>query len=188
SPIDRPRAPQLGDAGHVGSRMLTGRSTRRSAPATEFCDIRPLASAAMRRGRRVVGDRPAASDRRRSIRRGVLTVALVVTLTTFTSACGLFGDDGPERFDYGDAPSQFSELWRPDGAGPFPAVVMIHGGSWSESTGRDLMDDVADDLAERGIAVWNIEYRRLGEDGGGFPGTFEDVAAAVDDFAGRADE
>lgn len=142
----------------------------------------------MRRGRRLVGDRPAASDRRRSIRRGVLTVALVVTLTTFTSACGLFGDDGPERFDYGDAPSQFSELWRPEGTGPFPAVVMIHGGSWSQSTGRDLMDDVADDLAERGIAVWNIEYRRLGEDGGGFPGTFEDVGAAIDDLAGRADE
>jgi len=112
----------------------------------------------------------------------------VLALALLAPACGLFGGDGPERFAYGSAPSQFSELWRPDGAGPFPAVVMVHGGSWSESTGRDFMDDVARDLADQGIAVWNIEYRRLGEDGGGFPGTFQDVAAAIDDLAGRADD
>lgn len=135
------------------------------------------------------GRDPATCVGTRSARRGARgTVALTLVLALLASACGLFGDDGPERFGYGSAPSQFSELWRPAGTGPFPAVVMVHGGSWSEGTGRDLMDDVARDLADQGIAVWNVEYRRLGEDGGGFPGTFQDVAAAVDDLAGRADE
>lgn len=135
------------------------------------------------------GRDPAIPVGSRSARRGALgTGALALVLALLASACGLFGDDGPERFEYGSAPSQFSELWRPEGTGPFPAVVLVHGGSWSESTGRDLMDDVARDLADQGIAVWNIEYRRLGEDGGGFPGTFQDVAAAIDDLSGRADE
>lgn len=119
-------------------------------------------------------------------RRGLLVVAVVLAL--LATSCGLFDDGGPERFDYGSAPSQFSELWRPSGEGPFPTVVMVHGGSWSDSTDRTLMDDIAGDLADRGIAVWNIEYRRLGQDGGGFPGTFQDVAAAIDDLAARADE
>ncbi len=119
-------------------------------------------------------------------RRAFLVIAAALAL--LATSCGLFDDDGPERFDYGSAPSQFSELWRPGGVGPWPVVVMIHGGSWAESTDRTLMRDIARDLVDQDIAVWNIEYRRLGEDGGGFPGTFEDVAAAVDDLAARAEE
>jgi acetyl esterase/lipase len=42
------------------------------------------------------------------------------------------------------------------------------------------MTPLASDLARRGIAAWNVEYRRVGQPGGGWPGTFEDVAAAVD--------
>jgi len=45
------------------------------------------------------------------------------------------------------------------------------------------MTPLAHDLARRGIAAWNIEYRRVGDEGGGWPGTFEDVAAAVDHLA-----
>lgn len=121
-----------------------------------------------------------------SRRRAFLLVA--VALALLATSCGLFDDDGPERFEYGSAPSKFSELWRPGGAGPWPVVVMIHGGSWSDGTDRTLMRDIARDLVDRDIAVWNVEYRRLGEDGGGFPGTFEDVAAAIDDLAARAEE
>ena len=85
------------------------------------------------------------------------------------------------RIHYGSAPSQFADLWLPSGDGPHPVVAMLHGGCWrADLPGVDLMAYAADDLRRQGIAVWNIEYRRLGEPGGGYPGTFEDVAAAVD--------
>jgi acetyl esterase/lipase len=85
------------------------------------------------------------------------------------------------RIHYGDLPGQFSDLWLPSGAGPFRVVVLIHGGCWrADLPGLDLMTYAANDLRGRGLAVWNIEYRRLGESGGGYPGTFQDVAAAID--------
>jgi acetyl esterase/lipase len=59
-------------------------------------------------------------------------------------------------------------------------MVTIHGGAWHKRYGRSLMRGLAGDLVRRGWAVWNIEYRRLGEPGGGWPATFEDVAAAID--------
>ena len=85
------------------------------------------------------------------------------------------------RIAYGADPSQFGELWLPEGKGPHPTVVMIHGGCWLASVADlGLMNLAAQDLARRGLAVWNIEYRRADQPGGGYPGTFQDVAAAVD--------
>ncbi len=85
------------------------------------------------------------------------------------------------RIAYGGAPSQFVELWLPSGPGPFPVAVLIHGGCWrADLPGIELVDAAAQDLRKRGIAVWDIEYRRLGEPGGGYPGTYQDVATAVD--------
>lgn len=82
---------------------------------------------------------------------------------------------------YGSAPSQFADLWLPGGNGSHPVVAMLHGGCWrADLPGVELMAYAAEDLRRHGIAVWNIEYRRLGEAGGGYPGMFEDVAAAVD--------
>jgi acetyl esterase/lipase len=80
---------------------------------------------------------------------------------------------------YGAHPSQRADLYLPHGAGPHPVIVLIHGGSWNKRYGRLVMRGLASDLLRRGWAVWNIEYRRLGE-GGGWPATFEDVAAAID--------
>ena len=83
---------------------------------------------------------------------------------------------GPDR-------SQRGELHLPRGAGPFPVVVLLHGGYWQTRYGRLLMRPLALDLVRRGRAVWNLEYRRLGAGrggGGGWPMTFEDVAAGVD--------
>jgi acetyl esterase/lipase len=86
-----------------------------------------------------------------------------------------------QRIHYGEGPSQFADLWLPSGKGPHRVVIMIHGGCWrADLPGLDLMAYAADDMRRHGIAVWNIEYRRLGEAGGGYPGTFEDVALAVD--------
>ena len=82
---------------------------------------------------------------------------------------------------YGAAPSQFVELFRPAGKGPFPVVVLIHGGCWTvQFGGITQMRNMASDLAAQGIAVWNVEYRRYDEPGGGYPGMYQDVAAAVD--------
>lgn len=81
---------------------------------------------------------------------------------------------------YGDLASQFGELWLPATPESRPVVVLVHGGFWQDQFGLRLMDPLAADLAGRGYAVWNIEYRRVGGDGGGWPTTFDDVAAAID--------
>lgn len=88
-----------------------------------------------------------------------------------------------ERIAYGPGSSQFADLWLPKGlaAGKrAPVVILVHGGCWQSGFGLELMDLIAADLRDHGFAVWNIEYRRLGEDGGGYPGTFQDAAAAAD--------
>jgi acetyl esterase/lipase len=89
------------------------------------------------------------------------------------------------RLRYGSHFHQFGDLLVPDGPGPFPVAVVLHGGFWREQHALDLMDDQARDLVRRGFAAWNVEYRRVGEvSGGGYPATLEDVAAAVDALAG----
>ena len=81
---------------------------------------------------------------------------------------------------YGADASQFGELAIREETGKMPVVVLIHGGFWKVGFDLDLMRPLAADLNERGYATWNIEYRRVGESGGGFPNTLLDVAAAVD--------
>lgn len=83
------------------------------------------------------------------------------------------------RLRYGSAPTGFGDLRVPGGDGPHPVVILIHGGYWRARYGLDLMDRLGDDLAARGVASWNIEYRRVGDPGGGWPGTLVDVAAAA---------
>jgi acetyl esterase/lipase len=85
-------------------------------------------------------------------------------------------------YRYGPHRSQRADLYLPIGAGPHPTIVTIHGGSWHKRYGKVAMRGLAGDLVRRGWAVWNIEYRRLG-DGGGWPETFVDVAAAIDRLA-----
>lgn len=83
---------------------------------------------------------------------------------------------------YGDGRDQVGDLRLPAGTPPadgFPVVALLHGGAWRAQWERDLMDALAVDLARRGYASWNVEYRRVGE-GGGWPQTFDDVAAAID--------
>jgi acetyl esterase/lipase len=95
----------------------------------------------------------------------------------------------PITISYGSAPEQFGVLHLPDrAAGPVPVVVLIHGGFWRNPYDLTLMDPLAADLVDRGFAVWNIEYRRLGDAGGGWPGTLTDVADAIDELAVIADD
>jgi acetyl esterase/lipase len=90
-------------------------------------------------------------------------------------------------FAYGSAPSQFAELFIPGGPGPFPVAVLVHGGCWTkEFGGITQLRNLAGALAERGIASWNVEYRRVDEAGGGYPGTYQDMNAALAMLAQQA--
>lgn len=85
---------------------------------------------------------------------------------------------------YGAGPLQVADLRLPDGKGPFPVAIVIHGGCWRASVdNRAGIAAFADALTRRGFATWNVEYRRVGDAGGGWPGTFADVAAAEDKLA-----
>lgn len=94
--------------------------------------------------------------------------------------------EGPERLSYGDHEDAFGDLWLPvvEGERPesVPVVVLIHGGFWRDGFFLDLMNPLVPSLLDEGFAVWNIEYRRVGA-GGGYPQTFDDVAAAIDELA-----
>ena len=82
---------------------------------------------------------------------------------------------------YGEAGMQVVDLFLPEGPGPHSTVLMVHGGCWqTEIADRRIMNWIADDLRASGIAVWNIDYRGVDRDGGGYPGTFLDAAAAAD--------
>jgi len=118
-------------------------------------------------------------------------------LARLTGTAG--GDLVVER--YGAAADQVGELWpagpggpgpggpgsgAPSRPGPHPVAVLVHGGYWRARWRLDLMHALAADLQRRGVAVWNLEYRRIGSAGGGWPGTFEDVAAGFDALHGLA--
>ncbi len=85
------------------------------------------------------------------------------------------------KLAYGSEDRQFGLLQLPDGGGPHPVLVLIHGGCWqSRIADHEYMVPLARALAGSGWAVWNIEYRGSDDAGGGWPWTFRDVAAAVD--------
>jgi acetyl esterase/lipase len=79
------------------------------------------------------------------------------------------------------------DLHLPAGAGSHPVAVLLHGGHWQGQYGKLIMRLLCLDLVRRGWAAWNVEYRRLGRDGGGWPATFDDVAAGIDLMAELGD-
>jgi acetyl esterase/lipase len=93
------------------------------------------------------------------------------------------------RVTYGTESSQFGELRVPSGPGPHPVAILVHGGCFKAAyaTLREL-GPMGDALKDARIATWNIEYRRLGEPGGGWPGTYLDVGRAVDHLRTLADQ
>jgi acetyl esterase/lipase len=93
----------------------------------------------------------------------------------------LRGKPADYRFSYGADANQIGELRVPPGAGPHPVVILIHGGCWrAEFSTLGVMGPMADALKAKGIATWNIEYRRLPQSGSGWPGTYLDVGRGVD--------
>jgi acetyl esterase/lipase len=84
-----------------------------------------------------------------------------------------------ERISYGTDAKQFGDLRLPRGRGPHPVVILLHGGCWQAEYDLEYFAHFADRLAQQGIATWSLEYRRIGDAGGGWPGTFDDVAAGA---------
>ncbi len=85
-----------------------------------------------------------------------------------------------QRISYGPDSLQFGELRLPQGKGPFPVVVLVHGGCWLSQYNYQYMNYASEALTKAGYATWNLEFRRVGNSGGGWPGTFLDVAQGLD--------
>ena len=81
-------------------------------------------------------------------------------------------------FHYGSDPNQFVHVRVPEGAGPHPILFFIHGGFWRARYDLGYAGHLCSALKKHGIATWNVEYRRVGNPGGGWPATFEDVHSA----------
>lgn len=89
------------------------------------------------------------------------------------------------RIEYGPEPQQFGHFYAPEGAGaqPVPIVMVIHGGYWSGKYHLNLATSFSVELARSGVAVWNVEYRRIGA-GGRWPELSADIVAALEAIAG----
>lgn len=82
---------------------------------------------------------------------------------------------------YGSDPLELGELRLPKGKGPFAVAVVIHGGCWTKGFAQMRHTAaLASALTDAGIATWNVEYRQVGDPGGGWPGTLQDWGAATD--------
>lgn len=118
-----------------------------------------------------------------AVNSGVLSSALA----TPTPGVDNLDEIAKQRVQYyvgqdADPDQNWADFYLP--AGPqkkdsIPLVVLVHGGAWRLPAGADIFDDLAMDIAARGFAVYNVEYRRVGA-GGGWPATFHDVARALD--------
>lgn len=93
-----------------------------------------------------------------------------------------------QRISYGSNEFQYGDLRVPKTAGKHPVAIVIHGGCWMSQFGLGYMGHLSAALTEAGFATWNIEYRRVGNPGGGWPGTFDDAAKATDYLREIADK
>lgn len=109
------------------------------------------------------------------------------TTTHATTPVATTAKASMQKIAYGSDTSQYGDLYLPPGEGKVAVAVVVHGGYWGSSYGNDLGTPLAQDLVGPGLAAWNIEYRRIGI-GGGWPGTFVDVADAMDALAGKVNE
>ena len=125
---------------------------------------------------------------RRPVLAGILLMSLMLNATAdpappeIMSAAALADFPSPEAdhvIAYGDDPLQFGELRLPEGDGPFPVVVFMHGGCWMSEYDIAHSRKLTDAFPREGIAVWSLEYRRIGDPGGAWPGTFEDIESGV---------
>ncbi len=111
---------------------------------------------------------------------GLFEPAASSRLVTWGETSRLPAPPVDSRVQYGDDPLQFGELRLPEGPGPHPLAVVIHGGCWRAENDLQHISPASGALANRGVATWTLEYRRIGDAGGGWTGTFDDVARGTD--------
>jgi len=83
------------------------------------------------------------------------------------------------RITYGPEPLHFGDLRVPAGGESRSLAVVLHGGAWKATYNLIHTGHLCDALRDEGIATWNVEYRRVGDPGGGWPGSLEDVLRAI---------
>lgn len=86
-------------------------------------------------------------------------------------------DPADHRIAWGTGAQQFGELRLPSGIGPFPVIINLHGGFWRAQYDLRHAGHLCAALKRKGVATWNVEYRRIGQEGGGYPGTLQDAVA-----------
>ena len=157
--------------------------------------IAELAGLPFTGARRRTAEHCKGADVVRRVFAGILGIALVAA----TVSAAIAQDDIAERIykaagaratrpvatiAYGPSDLQVADLRMPKGRGPFPVAVILHGECFLASVDKRAgIAAFADALTARGFATWNVEYRRVGDPGGGWPGSFQDVAAAIDKLA-----
>lgn len=94
---------------------------------------------------------------------------------------------GYERIYYGDNPLQFGDLRIPESGTDFPVAILIHGGCYLSEYSLGHLGLMAKEITEMGIATWSIEYRKIGDEGGGWPGTFQDISDGTNFIAELVD-
>jgi 3-mercaptopyruvate sulfurtransferase SseA/acetyl esterase/lipase len=99
---------------------------------------------------------------------------------SFSELMALKAPPPTHRVAYGPGPLQFGNLRLPKGEGPYPVVLFVHGGCWLSQYEITHAAPLEQAWADAGYAVWSIEYRRLGDEGGGWPATYDDVADGAD--------
>jgi acetyl esterase/lipase len=101
-------------------------------------------------------------------------------LLTVEEILSLPNPDPDHRIRYGEDPLQIGDLRLPEGEPPYPVAIVIHGGCWRARYDVSHIGSFSAALTGAGIATWTLEYRRVGNAGGGWPGTFLDVARGAD--------
>lgn len=98
----------------------------------------------------------------------------------FSQVLALDWRESDEKIFYGSDSLQFGELWLPDSALPSKGlIVFVHGGCWLNEFDITHAYPLSSALAEAGYTVWSLEYRRVGDENGGWPGTYEDIQAGL---------
>ena len=132
---------------------------------------------------------PGTALKRDPTRREVLRLfclALSVPLSSFAKSFPMSSDSilnqppppADARVAYGPDPNQFGDIRLPKSKGRFPLVMNIHGGFWRAKYDLAHAGHLCAALTAKGIATWNVEYRRVGNPGGGWPGTLDDLRSA----------
>ena len=108
-----------------------------------------------------------------------ITRRLFTALMSQSSILDLEPPAPGQRIPYGEDSNQFAELRLPKGKGPHPVVIFIHGGYWRAAYDLTHAGHFCQAITDAGHAAWSVEYRRTGQRGGGYPGTFEDIRNAA---------